>query len=128
MGKKDPRVDAYIEKSADFAKPILKHLRAIVHEACPGCEEEIKWRSPHFAYKGMFAGMSAFKEHCTFGFWKGSLVVDPELRSNDAMGQLGRLTKIADLPPKATLVRWTKLAAALNDKGVKMERRAAAAK
>ena len=27
MAKKDPRIDAYIAKSAEFAKPILKHLR-----------------------------------------------------------------------------------------------------
>jgi len=39
MPTKDKRVDAYIAKSADFAKPILNHLRALVHQACPQVEE-----------------------------------------------------------------------------------------
>ena len=63
MGKRDPRVDAYIAKSADFAKPILNHIRAIVHEACPEVEETIKWSMPHFEYEGILCGMGSFKEH-----------------------------------------------------------------
>jgi hypothetical protein len=74
MGKRDPRVDAYIDKSAPFAKPILKHLRKIVHAGCPDVEETIKWQFPHFDYKGIMCGMAAFKNHCAFGFWKGSLI------------------------------------------------------
>jgi uncharacterized protein YdeI (YjbR/CyaY-like superfamily) len=123
MGKRDPRVDAYIEKSADFAKPILERFRRIVHEACPDCEETMKWSHPHFVYKGMLAGMASFKAHCAFNYWKGALVVDEDARSSDAMGQLGRIAKVSDLPPKATLVKWTKKAAALNDDGVKLERK-----
>jgi len=128
MGKKDARVDAYIEQSAEFARPILKHLRAVVHEACPECEETLKWRHPHFMYKGMLAGMASFKEHCALNFWKGSLVVDAGARSADAMGQLGRLTAISDLPPKATLLKWVRHAAALNDDGVTVKREPAAKK
>ena len=75
MGSRDRRVDAYIAKSADFAQPILRYLREIVHETVPDIEETMKWSSPHFGYKGMMCGMAAFKQHCTFGFWKGSLVV-----------------------------------------------------
>ena len=74
MGKRDPRVDAYIAKSADFAKPILVHIRAVVHAACPEVDENIKWSSPAFMYKGMLCGMAAFKQHATFGFWKHPLV------------------------------------------------------
>jgi hypothetical protein len=76
MGMRDPRIDAYIAKSADFAKPILTHLRNIVHEACPDVEETMKWSAPHFTYKGMLCGMASFKEHCAFGFRKGSLIVE----------------------------------------------------
>jgi hypothetical protein len=101
MGTRNAKVDAYIEKSAAFARPILKRLRQIVHEACPEVEEEMKWSSPHFVYKGMFAGMSAFKEHCAFGFWKGEQVVGiPMRRAKEAMGQFGRITALSDLPPK----------------------------
>ena len=51
MATKDSRIDAYIAKSADFAKPILKHLRKVVHAGCPQVEETIKWSMPHFDYR-----------------------------------------------------------------------------
>jgi uncharacterized protein YdeI (YjbR/CyaY-like superfamily) len=120
MGATDQRVDAYIEKSADFARPILEHLRTVVHEACPECVEEMKWSFPHFTYNGMLASMASFKQHCAFGFWKAALVMEDDARTAGAMGQLGRITSLADLPPKTTLIRWTKKAKALNDAGVKV--------
>ena len=117
MAKNDPRIDAYIAKSADFAKPILKHLREIVHEGCPDVEETLKWSMPHFDYHGgPLAGMAAFKEHCAFGFWKGSLIVPG---SKEAMGQFGRLTSIGDLPPDKELVGYVRKAADLNERGIK---------
>jgi uncharacterized protein YdeI (YjbR/CyaY-like superfamily) len=122
MGQKDPRVDVYIAQSADFARPILTQLRAIVHEACPDCVEEMKWSFPHFTYKGMLASMASFTRHCAFGYWKASLVMDEDARRTDAMGHLGRLTSLADLPPRTTLIAWTKKAAALNDAGVTVPR------
>jgi uncharacterized protein YdeI (YjbR/CyaY-like superfamily) len=122
MGKKDPRVDAYIEKSAEFAKPILKHLRTVVHAACPEAEETMKWSFPHFDYKGeMMCSMASFKGHCAFGFWKGSLVLGDKA-TEGAMGQLGRITSIEDLPSEKTLTSYVKKAAKLNDEGVKAER------
>jgi uncharacterized protein YdeI (YjbR/CyaY-like superfamily) len=125
MGKKDPRVDAYIAKSADFAKPILNHIRAVVHEACPDVEEEMKWSSPHFTYKGMFCAMVSFKEHCAFGFWKGALILDKDgNKVDDAAGQFGRITKVSDLPAKKVMIGYIKLAKKLNDDGVKAPMRA----
>jgi hypothetical protein len=77
MPKTEPRIDAYIEKSADFAKPILQHIRKLVHKACPGVDETIKWSMPYFDYKGgSLCNMAAFKEHCAFGFWKASIMKD----------------------------------------------------
>src|ERR1051326_3458971 len=88
MGKKDPRVDAYIEKSADFARPILNRLRKLVHAGCLQVVEEIKWRCPHFMHHGMLCGIAAFKEHCTFGFWKASLMksLPASQKSKEAWG------------------------------------------
>ncbi len=124
MGKKDPRVDAYIDKAGDFAKPILNHLRSLVHEACPEVEEDYKWSFPCFMYKGMFCNMAAFKEHCAFGFWKSKLILDKNGQSLEtAMGQFGRITKVSDLPPKKVLVEYVKLAKKLNDDGVKAPNR-----
>ena len=94
MGKTDPRVDQYIAKSADFARPILMHIRKIVHAACPDVEETMKWSFPHFDYKGgMMCSMAAFKAHCAFGFWKSSLVLTVP-GADDAMGHFGRITSV----------------------------------
>ena len=118
MGKRDPRVDAYIAKSADFAKPILTHLRQIVHEACPDVEEAMKWSVPNFMYKGILCNMAAFKAHCAFGFWKSSLIVKNNGKAEKAMGQFGRITKLADLPSKKVLMGLIGEAVKLNDEGV----------
>jgi uncharacterized protein YdeI (YjbR/CyaY-like superfamily) len=121
MASRNPRVDAYIAKSADFAKPILTRIREIVHEACPEVEENIKWGVPAFDYKGMMCGMAAFKQHCTLGFWKGSLIF-PDKRDMDGMGQFGRLTRVSDLPSKKELTGYIKKAMKLNDEGIKVDR------
>src|SRR5215471_21392921 len=97
MPNQDPRVDAYIENAAEFARPILKHLRQLVHQGCPEVEETLKWRMPSFTYKGLLCGMAAFKQHATFGFWKHELVVG-EGAEEGAMGQFGRMTTLKDLP------------------------------
>ncbi|MEA3046345.1 MAG: hypothetical protein QOJ53_677 [Sphingomonadales bacterium] len=118
--KTDPRVDAYIARQADFAKPILTHLRAILREACPDCEETLKWSMPSFIYKGkILAGFAAFKAHATFGFWSGSTVLESNDEQRSAMGQFGRLTSRDDLPPRAMLLKLTRKAMTLIDEGVK---------
>jgi hypothetical protein len=119
MGTRDVRVDAYIAKSAEFARPILEHIREVVHAACPDVVETMKWSFPHFDYKGMMCAMSAFKEHCAFGFWKGSLLVPNSGGEEKAMGQFGRIVKLSDLPSKKVLAGYIKQAMKLNDEGVK---------
>lgn len=120
MGKRDPRIDAYLARSAEFARPILTHLRAVVHEAVPEVEEAMKWSFPNFLYKGMFCSMAAFKAHCTFGFWKGELVFGGKTPAAEkAMGQFGRITMLSDLPSRTALAGYLKTAKRLNDEGVK---------
>jgi uncharacterized protein YdeI (YjbR/CyaY-like superfamily) len=119
METRDPRIDAYVAKSAEFARPILSHLRDVVHAACPEVEETMKWSHPHFMYKGMLCSMASFKEHCAFGFWKGSLVLGNHATAEQAMGSFGRITKLGDLPPKKVLTGYIKAAMKLNDEGVK---------
>ena len=124
MGTQDDRIDAYIAKSGAFARPILAHLRKVVHAACPDVEETMKWSFPHFMYKGMFCSMASFKEHCSFGFWKTSLIVKnggSELEK--AMEPFGRITKLADLPSQSVLTGTIKQAMKLNDAGVKVPAR-----
>ncbi|MFN2601884.1 MAG: YdeI family protein [Gemmatimonadaceae bacterium] len=124
MPKRDPRVDLYIAKSQDFAKPILTHLRKVVHAACPDVEETIKWGVPSFMYNGMLCGMAAFKNHCGFVLWKGSLILDKKgQRGDEAMGHLGKLTSVADLPSDRVLTGYIKEAMRLNETGVKVPKR-----
>src|ERR1051325_9281369 len=106
MPKKDPRVDTYISKSADFAKPILTHLRQLVHTACPDVEETLKWSMPAFMHKGILCGMAAFNQHCTFGCWKHELIFPEGSERDGAMGQLGRITSLADLPSDKVLLGY----------------------
>jgi uncharacterized protein YdeI (YjbR/CyaY-like superfamily) len=120
MGTRDARVDAYIAKAAEFAKPILSHIRETIHSACPEVVETMKWSFPHFDYKGLLCSMASFKEHCAFGFWKGSLIVDKDNRpAEQAMGQFGRITALSDLPAKKVLTGYVKQAMKLNEDGVK---------
>lgn len=122
----DPRVDAYIAKSADFAKPILTKIRETVHAACPEVEESLKWSMPFFSYHGPLMNMSAFKEHAAFGFWKGALVLGRSAGDDErAMGQFGRITSVKDLPPKKELAALIKKAMKLNEDGVKVEKKKA---
>lgn len=117
MATKDSRVDAYIEKAPDFAKPILTQLRALAHKACPEVEETMKWRMPHFTRGGILFGMAAFKQHCAVHFWKGKLVLGAE--RNEGFGNLGRIGTLSDLPGDKALLHYIKKAVKLNESGVK---------
>jgi uncharacterized protein YdeI (YjbR/CyaY-like superfamily) len=121
MPVKDPRVDAYIARSAPFARPILAHLRAVVHAAVPEVEETIKWGFPHFQHEGMLCSFASFRAHCAFGFWKARLLLG-DAASGGAMGQFGRITALSDLPSRPALVKLVRKAAALNEAGVKVTR------
>jgi uncharacterized protein YdeI (YjbR/CyaY-like superfamily) len=128
MKQTDPRVDAYILKSADFAIPILEYLRALVHTTCPEAKETIKWSFPNFDYHGsIMCSMASFKQHCSFGFWLASRMTDPHnlLSTGDeksSMGQLGKIKSLADLPAEEHLIGFIEEAMALIDSGVKQQR------
>ena len=112
MSKYDKKVDTYIAKSAEFAQPILEHIRELVHEACPEVEETIKWGFPHFNYKGILGSMAAFKSHCSFGFWKGAIMKDPHkvmsVIGKTSMGSFDKITSLKDLPADRILKQYIK--------------------
>ena len=126
MPNKDKRVDEYIAKSTDFAKPILNHLRKLVYTACPNVEETIKWGFPHFDYKGMMCSMASFKNHCAFGFWKATLMKDADTlkyNNENAMGHAGKITSLKDLPSDKIIIGQIKEAMKLNEDGIKLPER-----
>ncbi len=122
MSRKNPSFDAYIVQARPFARPILRHLRKVVHAGCPTVEETIKWGHPHFVYKGNIAGMAAFQEHCAFGFWKHALLFGEEDRAREAMGHFGRITRVSDLPNESILIGYVRKAVELNEAGIKLPR------
>jgi len=119
--KIDARIDAYIAKSKPFAQPILWHLRELVHKGCPGVEETMKWSRPFFQHNGTILGnMSAFNEHCSFGFWgqeMGQVLREANLLQDEAMGSLGRIRSIQDLPPAKQMLGLIRQAVAFIDSG-----------
>ena len=129
MGKKDKKIDAYIAKSAPFAKPILKHLRVLVHKSCASVEETWKWSFPNFMYnENILCSMAAFKKHCSFGFWLGALMKDPNGmlltgHNKTAMGNLGAITSVKDLPSDKILSKYIKEAMSLIDAGAKLPKK-----
>ncbi len=130
MATKDKRIDAYIVKAEPFAKPILAHIRGLIHAACPEVEETMKWSFPHFDYKGtMMCSMASFKQHCAFGFWKAALMKDADklvgmAKTEVAMGHMGRITSVKDLPSDKKMLSLIKEAMKLNDDDVKLPSRA----
>jgi uncharacterized protein YdeI (YjbR/CyaY-like superfamily) len=122
--KTDPRVDDYIAKSAPFARPILRRIRAVVHAACPDVEETMKWSFPHFMHHGILCSMASFKAHCAFGFWKEQLMSGAQGADGTVSPSFGRLTSVKDLPARAAFLRLVKEAARLNEDGIKPPTRA----
>lgn len=127
MSQTDPRIDAYIDQAAPFAKPILNHIRQLVHQACPEVEETIKWSFPHFDYKaGVMCSMAAFKAHCAFTFWKAALLSSGKgvlkLEEKNSMGDLGKITSLKDLPADKVMIKMIREASKLNEAGIKIPR------
>lgn len=128
MAVKDKRVDEYIQKSAPFAKPVLNHIRKIVHRACPDAVETIKWSFPNFDYNGgILCHMAAFKEHCSFGFRLGGSMEDKHkiFKKGEVggMGLLGQIRSLDDLPSEKILTWYIREAMRLHDEGVKIVRK-----
>jgi uncharacterized protein YdeI (YjbR/CyaY-like superfamily) len=122
MENNDPRVDAYINKAADFARPILQHIRKLIHQAEPEIKETIKWGHVHFDLKSPVCYMAAFKKHCRFGFWHSALLPDPEglLRGHgDDSGPLTQLSTLSDLPADEILLWYMRNAVDNNKRGIK---------
>ncbi len=124
MRNKNNRIDEYIENAADFAKPVMHHLRELIHIACPDVIANIKWSTPSFEYKGLLCGFGAYKNYCMFGFWKSSLMADPnnllKAHGGESMGNFGKITRLADLPDDAVIIAYIKEAMLLNDKRIQL--------
>ncbi|MCD0472277.1 YdeI family protein [Flavobacterium sp. JAS] len=121
------KVDEYIAKSEDFAKPILEYLRQIIHETCPDAAEDIKWGTPHYAYKGDHLCMIAgFKNHCSFSLYKAEFIKNKEIaesvKAGKKFGYMDKLKSVSELPSKNILISLIKEAMTINEQGIKKEK------
>jgi uncharacterized protein YdeI (YjbR/CyaY-like superfamily) len=126
----NPKLDDYLAAAEDFAKPIMTHLRGLLHATCPEVVEEMKWGIPHFDYRGeMMCIFAASKNHCSFSFWKDALMTDPRFQANASLPAIkrfmGKLTNLSDLPPDADLIGFIREAMVLNETGAKLPPREA---
>ncbi|HEY0141865.1 MAG TPA: YdeI/OmpD-associated family protein [Thermoanaerobaculia bacterium] len=125
MPKTNPAFDAYIEKAAPFARPILEKLRKAFHAADPEIEEVMKWGAPHFDHNGIVGSMAAFKEHVRWGFWKARLMKDPH-GILDPIGDTSmsgaKVKTVKELPPDKVLREYIREAVQLNLDQVKVPR------
>ena len=127
MATKDPRIDTYIAEAPEFARPILKHLRKLIHQGCPQAVETIKWGSPFFDYHGLLCGLAAFKAHCSMFFWRDIDIGGLLPKTNTAgagMGQFGKLTSLADLPSDTVLLTCIRRAVEQRDSPASKPKRA----
>lgn len=124
MAPRDARVDDYIDRAPPFAQPILVEIRSRVHRACAHAEESMRWGMPASLHEGLLLTMAGFRSHCACSFWKHELLFDSRVGSAGAMGSLGRLTSIDDLPGKREFTRLVRAAVRLNEEGVKVPRTA----
>lgn len=116
MPRPDPRVTEYIRECAPFARPVLRHLRKVIHEGSHGLEEAIKWGMPSLLYQGkIVCGFAGFKAHCALWFWKGKTVVGR--KPAEAMGNFGRITTVADLPSATAIKAYVRKSVALIEPG-----------
>ena len=121
MAQTEPKMDAYIAKSQPFAQPILSHLRKLLHKGCPGVEETIKWSHPFFEYRGaILCHMAAFKSRCSFGFWGeeiGAVLRKADAVQGGAMGSLGKIASLKDLPSDKAMLGWVREASKFIESG-----------
>ena len=127
MSKFNSKVDEYIAKSEDFAKPILMHLRKIIHDTCPDMEEDIKWGTPHYSYKGDHLCMVAgFKNHCSFSLYKAEFMKDKAIqesvKAGKKFGYMDKIKDLSELKQKNILIAYIKEAMSINEKGIKKEK------
>lgn len=121
MNNSNPQVDEYIKNAQPFARPILNHIRELMHAGCPELTETMKWGMPHFEYIGVISSMAAFKEHAVFGFWKEDLIpgMKQYIKEKEAIGSWGRITTLSGIPPDKDIIEFVRVAAKLNKEGVK---------
>jgi uncharacterized protein YdeI (YjbR/CyaY-like superfamily) len=116
MPARDKRIDAFIAKAQPFAKPILTHIRDLVHAVCPDVEESIKWGMPAFSYHGTLLIVGAFREHVAVNFWKGKSIFgdDKPAQEREGMGSLGKIHSLDELPNDRLFKSYLKKAVEYN--------------
>ena len=72
------RIDRRIADLGDWRGAALARVRALIHEAVPGVEEEWKWMgTPVWSSQGIICTGESYKSHVKLTFLKGASLEDP---------------------------------------------------
>ncbi|MFM7726818.1 MAG: YdeI/OmpD-associated family protein [Flavobacteriales bacterium] len=121
----DRTVDDFFHRAVKW-KEEMSMLRSIL--LSEKLEETLKWNQPCYGMGGKnIAIISAFKEHCIIGFFKGALINDASQLlvrpgNHTQSGRQMRFTDVADIQSKKRVIsRYIKEAIQLEKAGAKVE-------
>jgi hypothetical protein len=78
-GRRDPRVDEYIDRLPGWQQAVCRHARELIDRADAGIEETIKFRDrPYFVLEGNVCALLATKDHVNVFLYDGGIAPDPE--------------------------------------------------
>lgn len=78
MTNASEQIDKQIADLHDWRGRTMAHLRQIINAADPNLNEEWKWDTPVWTYKGNVVALGAFKELIKINFFKGASLEDPQ--------------------------------------------------
>ncbi|MBW8902373.1 MAG: DUF1801 domain-containing protein, partial [Massilia sp.] len=79
-------IDRRIADLGDWRGAALARVRALIHEAVPGVEEEWKWMgTPVWSSQGILCTGESYKSHVKLTFLKGASLEDPSGLFNSSL-------------------------------------------
>lgn len=77
----------YLKALPSWQAQSLETFRRVIHEVCPGINEEIKWGVPVFVYKSKtLFSMGSFKDYVKYNFmYNGAMLKDTHSIFNNGL-------------------------------------------
>jgi hypothetical protein len=102
-GSPTAEIDEMIAALADWRGPQLERLRELIHEALPDVVEEVKWRKPSNAMRGVpvwsrggiLCTGETYRDKVKLTFARGASLQDPSGLFNASLG--GNMRRAIDL-------------------------------
>ena len=111
-------VDQYVAKLPREERVICLALMALVKDAVPGAQAEIKWGMPVFTHHGLLCYIRSGKAYTRFGFYDHAGVMPDPLGLLEGESESGRHVKVKSVAEmdKKRISEWVKIAARENSR------------